>query len=228
MKTDPPPSSQTLSIALAGNPNVGKTTLFNRLTGARQRVGNYPGVTVEKKTGSMNLGGETVTVIDLPGTYSLAAASADERVVIDVLSGHFKDTPQPDVVVCVVDATNLMRNAFLASQIADIGVPVVIALNMYDVAEQEGIAVDPDLLSQRLGVPVEGGMHTETAKHRNATVRLAITVNVAQTPKVRVHCKQDITCIRHDPSGDTGEFLVEAVRVDRRLVGHSVAICILE
>jgi len=145
---------RTIHIALAGNPNVGKTTLFNRLTGAKQRVGNYPGVTVEKKAGTMTLVGETVTVIDLPGTYSLAAASADERVVIDVLTGHVKGTPAPDVVVCVVDATNLMRNVFLASQIADIGIPVVIALNMYDAAQEQGVAVDPELLAERLGVPV--------------------------------------------------------------------------
>ena len=143
-----------MQIALAGNPNTGKSTLFNRLTGVRQRVGNYPGVTVEKKTGTMRLAHSSATVIDLPGAYSLAAASADERVVIDVLTGHIEGTSPPDLVVCVVDATNLMRNLFLATQIADIGIPIVIALNMFDAAQDQGIEIDTKLLSQRLGVPV--------------------------------------------------------------------------
>ncbi|MCL4211113.1 MAG: 50S ribosome-binding GTPase, partial [Phycisphaerales bacterium] len=142
-------------IALIGNPNTGKTTIFNRLTGARQRVGNYPGVTVEKKLGTLKLGDHaSVAVIDLPGAYSLAAASADERVVLDVLMGRIPGTARPDVVVCVVDASNLMRNLFLASQVADTGIPQVVALNMMDCAREQGVAVDPGLLSQRLGVPV--------------------------------------------------------------------------
>lgn len=148
-------------VALVGNPNTGKTTLFNRLTGARQRVGNYAGVTVEKKVGSTSLPStsetgtkESVAVIDLPGTYSLAASSDDERVVIDVLMGRMEATARPDVVVCVVDATNLMRNIFLASQVADIGLPVVIALNMSDAARELGLHINVELLSERLGVPV--------------------------------------------------------------------------
>ena len=154
---------RTVQIALAGNPNTGKSTLFNRLTGVRQRVGNYPGVTVEKKTGTMRLADRSATVIDLPGAYSLAAASADERVVIDVLTGHIEGTSPPDLVVCVVDATNVMRNLFLATQIADIGIPIVIALNMFDAAQDQGIEIDTKLLSQRLGVPV---VRTVAAKGR--------------------------------------------------------------
>ncbi|MFA7237367.1 MAG: ferrous iron transport protein B [Phycisphaeraceae bacterium] len=142
------------TVALAGNPNTGKSTLFNRLTGVRQRTGNYPGVTVEKKLGVMKLHRQSVSVIDLPGTYSLAATSADERVVVDVLSGHLTGQPRPDVVVCVVDATNLLRHLFLASQIAETGLPVVIALNMMDAAGEQGLVIDIPLLRQRLGVPI--------------------------------------------------------------------------
>ena len=152
------PSAKTLAhtatVALVGNPNTGKTTLFNRLTGARQRVGNYPGVTVERKTGVLKLHDRQATLVDLPGTYSLAAVSADERIVIDVLSGRIETDARPDVVVCVVDASNLMRNLFLVSQIADTGLPIVIALNLMDAAESRGLEIDVELLHQRLGVPV--------------------------------------------------------------------------
>ncbi len=144
----------TGAIALVGNPNTGKSTLFNRLTGVRQRTGNYPGVTVEKHVGQLRLGSADRTLIDLPGTYSLAAASADERVVVDVLSGHTPGVPAVDLAVCVVDATNLVRHLFLASQISATGVPIVIALNMSDAAREQGLAIDSRLLSERLGVPV--------------------------------------------------------------------------
>ena len=148
--------TSTFTVALVGNPNTGKTTLFNRLTGSRQRVGNYPGVTVEKKVGNIEFesGKPAATLIDLPGTYSLAARSVDERVTIDVLNGHIDGTNRPNVIVCVVDATNLLRNLFLFSQAADLQLPIVIALNMSDAAKQQGIVIDTDLLSERLGVPV--------------------------------------------------------------------------
>lgn len=141
-------------VFLLGNPNTGKSTLFNRLTGLRQRVGNYPGVTVERKTGMLRLGDRDVEVVDLPGSYSLAAASPDERVVIDALSGRIPGLRRPDLVVCVVDATNIQRNLFLASQIADAGLPLIIALNLVDAARREGLRIDSELLSRRLGVPV--------------------------------------------------------------------------
>jgi len=145
---------RVMQIALIGNPNTGKTTLFNRLTGSRQRVGNYPGVTVEKKSGPLELACGQAEVIDLPGSYSLAASSPDERVVIDVLMGHVRGAVPPDVVVCVVDATNLMRNLFLASQVADTEIPQVVALNMMDAAKAQGLAIDVEKLSAQLGVPV--------------------------------------------------------------------------
>lgn len=146
--------SPMLRVALMGNPNSGKTTLFNRLTGVRQRTGNYPGVTVEKKLGEMRIDGRSATVIDLPGAYSLAATSADERIAVDVLSGHAEASGPPDVVVCVVDATNLFRHLYLASQVADAGLPMVIALNMADAAHEQGIAIDARALSRRLGARV--------------------------------------------------------------------------
>lgn len=144
----------SLRIALVGNPNCGKTTLFNRLTGVRQKTGNYPGVTVEKKLGRARINGREATIVDLPGAYSLAATSADERIAVDVLSGHAEAGGPPDAVVCVVDATNLLRHLYLASQVSDAGLPMVIALNMTDSAREQGIGIDVGALSRRLGVPV--------------------------------------------------------------------------
>ena len=146
----------SLTVALVGNPNTGKSTLFNALTGLRQRVGNYPGVTVARKSGQCDCGeGVKVELIDLPGLYSLSAASPDEQVVIDALSGHLADDRRPDAVVVVVDATNLLRNLFLASQLSELGLPVVLVLNQADVAAEQGVKIDADLLSRRLGgVPV--------------------------------------------------------------------------
>jgi ferrous iron transport protein B len=143
-------------VALVGNPNTGKTTLFNELTGYRQRVGNYPGVTVEKKTGRLAAEGGVaapIEVIDLPGTYGFAARSQDEGVVIDVLTGR-ETGRRPDLVVVVLDAVNLRRNLFLASQILELGIPVVAALNMIDLAETHGLFVDPEALAAALGVTV--------------------------------------------------------------------------
>lgn len=156
-----PPAAQTfpealppLRVALLGNPNTGKTTLFNRLTGLRQKVGNYPGITVERKTGTYVHGCRIHAIDDLPGTYSLAAASPDERVVIDALTGHLQGEPRPDAILCVLDATNLKRHLFLAFQAADLGIPMVMAINMMDAAEERGITVDCARLSQELGIPV--------------------------------------------------------------------------
>lgn len=145
---------KTARVALMGNPNTGKTTLFNRLTGSRQKIGNYPGVTVEKKEGAWACGGRRVSLVDLPGAYSLAATSPDERVALDFLTGHLSGERPPDAVICVVDASNVVRNLFLASQVADLGLPLVIALNMADAADRAGIHVDAALLARRLGVPV--------------------------------------------------------------------------
>ncbi len=143
------------SIALVGNPNAGKTTLFNALTGMRQKVGNYPGVTVEKKEGRARLsGGQEVSILDLPGTYSLAPKSPDEEVARDVLLGLRADTPAPDAVLLVVDASNLERNLYLATQVLELGLPCVVALNMVDVAKQAGREISATQLSEDLGCPV--------------------------------------------------------------------------
>jgi len=137
-------------IALAGNPNAGKTTLFNELTGAHQHVGNYPGVTVEKKTGHYRIGNVTYDIVDLPGTYSLTAYSLEELV-----ARNFLVNEKPAVVVDIVDAANLERNLYLAIQFMEMGVPVVIALNMMDVAQKRGIHIDTHKLEELLGVHVE-------------------------------------------------------------------------
>jgi ferrous iron transport protein B len=143
------------SIAVIGNPNTGKTTLFNALTGLRQRVGNYPGVTVERKTGVCRLDDQTtVELIDLPGTYSLAARSPDEVVAVDVLLGQQQGTSQVDAVLAIADASNPERNFYLISQLCELGLPVVIALNMMDLAESRGIEIDVERLQAALGTPV--------------------------------------------------------------------------
>ena len=139
-------------VALIGNPNTGKTTVFNQLTGLRQRIANYPGVTVDRKSGIVRQGSQQLELLDLPGAYSLAARSLDERIVVDVLSGLTEDPP--DLVVCVVDAGNLKRNLFLASQIADLGLPMLLVLNQWDAVEKQGLKIDLELLESRLGVPL--------------------------------------------------------------------------
>jgi ferrous iron transport protein B len=155
LDTPPPTPAGTLTVALAGNPNSGKTTLFNALTGLRQKVANYPGVTVEKKTGRCKLpSGQWADIIDLPGTYSLISRSPDEQVAMEVLRGFRKDTKTPDVVIVVVDASNLQRNLYLVSQLIELGRPLVVALNMMDIAKRRGLHVSADNLQKELGVPV--------------------------------------------------------------------------
>ncbi len=142
-------SSPDRTIALVGNPNCGKTTLFNALTGRSQRVGNWPGVTVEKKEGRIDTARGHLRVVDLPGIYALLASSEDERVARDyILSG------EPGLVIDIVDATNIERNLFLTTQLIDMGVPLVVAVNMIDLAEDQGLAVDTAALSRALGCPV--------------------------------------------------------------------------
>ncbi|MCE9520382.1 MAG: ferrous iron transport protein B [Verrucomicrobia bacterium] len=142
-------------FALVGNPNSGKSTIFNALTGLKQKVANYPGVTVEKREGTcFNQHGKRIRLIDLPGTYSLNARSPDEAVVRDVLLGRRTDTPRPDAVILVADASNVERNLYLATQVLELGLPSLLVLNMTDVAEAKQWRIDVEKLSQRLGVPV--------------------------------------------------------------------------
>ena len=149
-----PRGGGVLHVALIGNPNTGKSTLFNALTGMRQRVGNYSGVTVERVEGRYRDGDAAVTVIDLPGTYSLSASSPDEEIALAVLTGHAPGIDRPDVVVVVVDAANLERNLFLTSQVLELGMPTVVALNQVDAAEAAGIRIDAIELTLELGAPV--------------------------------------------------------------------------
>jgi len=153
-------------VALVGNPNCGKTALFNLLTGSRQKVANYAGVTVERKEGKLvTPAGKALRMLDLPGAYSLHPRSPDERVTCDVLFGRAVGEKRPDLVVCVVDATNLRRNLRLVLAVKRLGLPCVVALNMADLAARRGVVVDADALAARLGVPVVPtvGIRTEGA-----------------------------------------------------------------
>ena len=155
-----------LSVALTGNPNTGKSTIFNELTGARQKIGNWPGVTVDKKVGVIDYKGRKISVVDLPGTYSMNARSQEEQVVSD----YFKQN-KPDIVVNIVDASNMARNLFLTVQLMEQGIPLIINLNMMDEAERHGIKIDEDKLEKAFGMPV-----TNTVGRSNASVRTLLDV----------------------------------------------------
>ena len=144
-----------LHVALVGNPNCGKTALFNALTGSHQKVANYPGVTVEKKEGSVTTpAGTPVVVVDLPGTYSLCGRSPDEAVTRDAVLGHLEGERRPDILVCVADATNMRLMLRLVVELKSIGLPIILALNMFDIAQARDIAIDIQGLSKELGIPV--------------------------------------------------------------------------
>jgi len=167
-------------VALVGNPNCGKTALFNVLTGSRQKVANYAGVTVERKEGRyLTAAGKTLRVLDLPGTYSLNPRSPDEQVTVDVLMGRARGEKRPDRVICVVDATNLRRNLRLVLAVKRLGVPCVVALNMTDLAARRGIHVDVDKLSRELGVPV---VKTVAVRKDGAAALRALLDAPAETP----------------------------------------------
>lgn len=185
LSTEPvqPQPARPLTIALAGNPNAGKTSLFNALTGLRQKVANYPGVTIESKIGWWSLcqGTPPAQLIDLPGLYSLDATSLDEEVARDVLLGQARMIAVPDVIVVVVDATNLVRNFYFLSQLIETGQSIVVALTMFDLAERSKLKIDIDKLSDKLGVPVV----PVVAKRREGIARLAeAVVNVAAGPRM--------------------------------------------
>ena len=139
------------SLALVGSPNCGKTSLFNTLTGLNQKVGNFPGITVDKKTGSWQVNGNSYAVVDLPGTYSLHPKSPEEKVVINYLNPQ-NQSELPDVVLVVIDQTNLRRNLLLFSQVADLGLPLVAVLNMSDLAKKRGVEIDTTKFKELTGV----------------------------------------------------------------------------
>lgn len=161
---------ETITIALAGNPNAGKSSLFNALTGFRQHVGNWPGKTVEKKTGQLTYKDYPIELVDLPGTYSLNAFSPEEVIARDFLLQK-----QPDLVISVVDAANLERNLYLTVQILELGLPTVIALNMVDKAQANGISIDARGLSEALCTPV---VRTVASRKEGVTTLLDTAVAI--------------------------------------------------
>ena len=172
-------------MALVGNPNSGKTTLFNALTGLRQKVGNYPGVTVEWKEGVFySQHGHPIRVLDLPGSYSLNPRSPDEKILFEALVGRIPVLPEPTAVICCVDASNLERNLYMATQVIELGLPVVVALNMMDVAERRGMRIDIEHLQKRLGAPV---VPCEAARGKGIMeLRLALSQNPLPLPTLKM------------------------------------------
>ncbi|MEX0867675.1 MAG: ferrous iron transport protein B [Pirellulales bacterium] len=178
-KSAHPPVAGPLKVAMIGNPNTGKSTLFNALAGMHSRVGNFPGCTVEKKIGRVRWEGRRVELIDLPGTYSLSPRSLDELVSVEVLLGRQKEIGAIDGVVCIVDASNLERNLYLVSQVFDLGLPTVVVLNMADVAAARGNQINEQKLSEKLGVPV---IKTEAHRRRGLDAVREAILHVSDLP----------------------------------------------
>ena len=153
-KSSRPGQEPERQIVLIGNPNAGKTTLFNALTGLRAKTANFPGTTIERRVGHTPLGGHRVRLLDLPGLYSVSGATPEERVARDALLGTLPGQAKPDLVLLLLDATNLERNLYLASQVLELGLPTVVALNMVDLAERASIQIDAASLARELGCPV--------------------------------------------------------------------------
>lgn len=188
------PEAATAAVAICGNPNSGKTTIFNAMTGLRQQVGNYPGVTVERTTGVFRVDGHSerqFVLMDVPGAYSLAAYSPDEYIAARALFGAFNQDRPPDVIVCVIDATNLERGLYLLFQVMQIGRPIVVALNMIDLAARQGITINAELLSEKLSgiavIPVVGsrreGIERLKAAIAEADVRPVPENSIAYPPE---------------------------------------------
>jgi ferrous iron transport protein B len=205
------------TAALVGNPNTGKTTLFNALSGLKQRTGNYPGVTVEIKTGKTTCDGQVFNLIDLPGTYSLAPRSPDEMVAVDVILGRRPEQPRPDVVVSVVDASNLDRNLYLTTQALELGVPVVVALNMIDVAEGQGLRIDADRLSRRLGlpvVPIQANKGWGLGPLRTAVAAAASAPKPSPGPTFPEAFEREASALRGTVGAETPLYLVRRALLD--------------
>lgn len=195
-------ATERITVALIGNPNTGKSTLFNALAGMKARVGNYPGVTVEKKIGRLRHGRYDITLIDLPGTYSLSPRTPDEMVSVDVLLGRQPDVPKLDAVVCIVDASNLERNLYVFGQVRELGLPTVLILNMIDVASARGVSIDTELLSARLGVPVVAMQAHRRRGLAELKEAIAEAARTAPTPPDRV-----LPDVFHAQADALGEWL---------------------
>ena len=180
------------TIALVGNPNAGKTTLFNALTGLRAKTANFPGTTVERRVGRAKIGGNNVVLVDLPGLYGLDSSSPDEKLASDALHGRLDGHPAPNAALVVVDATNLERNLFLASQVLEMGIPVVVALNMMDMAGREGIRIDIAKLRTELGcpvVPITARSGKGIAELEKEIERLVTGKKAPEEPNVKPFCE---------------------------------------
>ncbi|MHB0934862.1 MAG: ferrous iron transport protein B [Armatimonadota bacterium] len=221
---------RAITIALAGNPNTGKTTVFNNLTGARQHVGNYPGVTVEKKEGRCRHGQTDLHVVDLPGTYSLTAYAVDELV-----ARNFLIEARPDFVINILDASNLERNLYLTTQLIELGVPLVLALNMSDEAERRGMQIDPQRLSRLLGVPVMPLVATRNEGTR-ALLDAVIAVTGGHTPgperitygedveeEIAVIAVQLVACDPHASHGNPRWRAIKLLEGDADVRAHVIA-----
>ncbi len=204
------------TIALVGNPNSGKTTLFNALTGANQHVGNWPGVTVEKKEGKFNFDGNTYKIVDLPGTYSLGAYSEDEMVARDYI---IKDNP--DIVINIVDATNIERNLYLTTQLMEMGAKVIIALNMMDEAKARNISFNIDKLSKKLGVPIVPIVASKKEGLDNLVKKSVDVIKKSENPKTNISYGKDI-----DEEIDNLKNLMG--NIDLNYPSHWIAIKLLE
>ncbi|MFL5245908.1 MAG: ferrous iron transport protein B [Gemmataceae bacterium] len=215
-----PPSYSAKSIvtvALLGNPNTGKTTLFNALAGMRQRVGNYPGVTVEIKKGQMVHGGQAFDLVDLPGTYSLAARSPDEMVAVDLILGHQADERRPDVLLTLADASNLERNLYLTTQALELGVPVVLALNMTDIAQRQGVRIDVTKLSEELGirvVPIQANKGKGLNELKKALAEAAKEGPPAKRTPFPEAFEREAACFNEALHGQVEPFLVRRLLLD--------------
>jgi ferrous iron transport protein B len=196
---DAAPSAPSPLIALVGNPNCGKTALFNILTGSRQKVANYAGVTVERKEGSLlTPSGLRIRILDLPGAYSLDPLTPDEQVTADVLFGRRAGETQPDFVVCVTDATNLRQNLRLVLSLKRLGLPMVVALNMTDIARRKGIVIDADRLAAELGVPVVETVGVKTAGAKALLKVLGSSAVATSAPRAVAWQPLSAADIQHD------------------------------
>ena len=222
-RTATAPGADSYRVAVIGNPNTGKTTLFNALTGLSQHTGNYPGVTVESALGEFRQNGVRFLAVDLPGVYSLAPRAPDEMVAVSVLLGSGSGAVTPDLVLCVVDATNLDRNLYIATQIMDIGLPCVVALTMLDLAEKHGIHIDIAALEKHLGVRVVPVQATKRRGIDQLRQALCDTLNAAVSPPRPVvfpkAFRQEVRALTRQlsqthPTARFPHFLVERLLID--------------